>query len=109
MYKRQAVTLLKPELDVWSPAEHNATFRGNQLAIVAAKAGLEYMLNEQVEKQVREKAPLIASFLKEEIATLDERIAIRGIGFVSVSYTHLFISAPVMLRLMIPDPEQFCR
>ena len=35
-----AVTLLKPELDIWKPGEHNGTFRGYQLSLVAAKAGL---------------------------------------------------------------------
>lgn len=44
-----ALTLFKPELDIWAPGEHNGTFRGNQLAIVAAKAGLEYMLNKHIE------------------------------------------------------------
>jgi len=39
-----SVVLLKPELDIWAPGEHNGTFRGNQIAIVAAKAGLEFML-----------------------------------------------------------------
>lgn len=77
-----AVTLLKPEFDLWSPAEHNATFRGNQLAMVAAKAGLEYLLDEQVEAQVQKKAPLIESFLKEEIASLDQRLQVRGLGFI---------------------------
>ena len=35
-----ALTLFKPELDIWSPGEHNGTFRGFQLATVAGKAGL---------------------------------------------------------------------
>ena len=39
-----ALTLIKPELDIWEPGEHNGTFRGNQLAIVAAKAGIEFMI-----------------------------------------------------------------
>ena len=47
-----AVTLLKPELDAWKPGEHNGTFRGYQLSLIAAKAGLEYMLNEHVEAGV---------------------------------------------------------
>ena len=29
-----AITLFKPELDVWTPGEHNGTFRGNQLVTV---------------------------------------------------------------------------
>mgnify|MGYP002265331407 CR=1 FL=1 len=48
-----ALVLIKPELDIWSPGEHNGTFRGYQLSMVAAKAGLEVMLNERVEDKVR--------------------------------------------------------
>lgn len=29
-----ALTLIRPELDVWKPAEHNGTFRGFNLAFV---------------------------------------------------------------------------
>lgn len=36
-----SVVLMKPELDVWSPGEHNGTFRGNNLAFVTAKVALE--------------------------------------------------------------------
>lgn len=36
-----AMVLLKPEHDVWSPAEHNGTFRGNNHAFVTAKVALE--------------------------------------------------------------------
>ncbi|MEV0645201.1 diaminobutyrate--2-oxoglutarate transaminase [Phytomonospora sp. NPDC050363] len=36
-----AVTLLKPELDIWEPGEHNGTFRGFNPAFVTATAALE--------------------------------------------------------------------
>lgn len=36
-----AVVLMKPEHDQWQPAEHNGTFRGPNLAFVAATAALE--------------------------------------------------------------------
>ncbi len=32
-----ALVLMKPELDVWEPSEHNGTFRGNNLAFVTAR------------------------------------------------------------------------
>ena len=35
-----ALTLFKPELDVWAPGEHNGTFRGNNPAFVTATAAL---------------------------------------------------------------------
>lgn len=37
-----SLLLIKPELDVWNPAQHTGTFRGNQLAFVAANALLDY-------------------------------------------------------------------
>jgi len=36
-----AVLLIKPEHDKWAPGEHNGTFRGNNLAFVAATAALQ--------------------------------------------------------------------
>ena len=36
-----SVTLIRPDLDVWQPGEHNGTFRGNSLAFVTARAAIE--------------------------------------------------------------------
>ena len=77
-----ALTLLKPELDIWKPAEHNGTFRGNQLSMIAAKAGLEVMLNNNVEKQVKEKEEIIKNFLEENITNHYSNCDVRGIGLI---------------------------
>ncbi|WP_328811625.1 diaminobutyrate--2-oxoglutarate transaminase [Rhodococcus sp. NBC_00294] len=37
-----ALTLMRPELDVWGPGEHNGTFRGNSPAFVTSKAALDH-------------------------------------------------------------------
>lgn len=37
-----ALTLFRPHLDVWSPGEHNGTFRGNNHAFVTATASLRH-------------------------------------------------------------------
>ncbi len=37
-----ALVLIKPELDQWKPAEHNGTFRGHNLAFVAADKAIQY-------------------------------------------------------------------
>lgn len=63
-----ALTMFKPELDIWSPGEHNGTFRGNQLSMVAAKAGLEYMLDHKVEAEVKRKEGIIRKYMDENIA-----------------------------------------
>ncbi|MBE5816654.1 MAG: aminotransferase class III-fold pyridoxal phosphate-dependent enzyme, partial [Clostridiales bacterium] len=75
-----ALTLFKPELDIWAPGEHNGTFRGNQIAFVAARAALELMLKDNLEAEVRRKGEIVKTFLKDEIATLDSRIEVRGVG-----------------------------
>lgn len=36
-----ALLLIKEKYDIWAPGEHNGTFRGNQLAIIAATAAIE--------------------------------------------------------------------
>src|SRR5699024_8229259 len=41
-----AITLFKRELDIWGPAEHNGTFRGNNLAFVAATEALNFWEND---------------------------------------------------------------
>ncbi|MQS09940.1 diaminobutyrate--2-oxoglutarate transaminase [Streptomyces alkaliphilus] len=47
-----ALTLFRPELDVWEPGEHNGTFRGNNPAFVTAAASLDaYWRDDQTEKQ----------------------------------------------------------
>lgn len=75
-----AIVLFKPELDVWEPGQHTGTFRGNQLSLVAGKAGLEYMLENNLLDDVKRKGEIINAFLRDEIVALDSRIAYRGIG-----------------------------
>lgn len=75
-----SVVLFKPELDIWEPGQHTGTFRGNQLSLVAGKAGLEIFVEQQVDKEVQRKARLVENFLRDEIVTLDSRISYRGIG-----------------------------
>lgn len=77
-----SLLLIKPELDIWKPAEHNGTFRGNQLAFVAAQAALEYREKVDLDKRVKDNERFIEKFLKEEIASLNEFIEIRGCGMI---------------------------
>lgn len=59
-----AVVLFKPELDVWSPGEHNGTFRGNCHAFVTAKAALEHFWkDDSFAASVREKGDYISKRL----------------------------------------------
>lgn len=54
-----ALTLIKPELDIWSPGEHNGTFRGNNLGFVAATAALDYWVDGKFESEIERKAGIL--------------------------------------------------
>lgn len=75
-----ALTLFKPELDIWKPGEHNGTFRGFQLAAVAGKAGLEYMLDNDIESETLRKGSIIQKALEEKLNGVGEKLTFRGIG-----------------------------
>ena len=60
-----AVTLIKPELDIWEPGEHNGTFRGHNLAFVTAKHTLDlFWADDRLSRQVAAKAELMSKALK---------------------------------------------
>ncbi|MGB5809892.1 MAG: diaminobutyrate--2-oxoglutarate transaminase [Polyangiales bacterium] len=60
-----ALTLFRPELDVWQPGEHNGTFRGNNLAFVTARAALDrYWQDDRLERAVHEKATTVSCALE---------------------------------------------
>lgn len=75
-----AITLFKPELDKWSPGEHNGTFRGFQLATVAGKAGLEFMLENHIEEEVKRKGEIVENFLKVQLPMISDKLNYRGRG-----------------------------
>lgn len=58
-----AIITMRRELDVFNPGEHNATFRGHNLAFATAAAALERWENDELEKEVLRKAVLVAEFL----------------------------------------------
>lgn len=76
-----ALTLFKKELDFWTPGEHNGTFRGNQLSMVAAKAGIELTINENIEEKVKLKEKIIEEYLDKNIGSKYD-VQIRGIGLI---------------------------
>lgn len=59
-----SLVLLRPELDLWKPGEHNGTFRGNNLAFATATAALkEYWEGPAFERRVRAKSGLLREHL----------------------------------------------
>ncbi|MBE9637087.1 diaminobutyrate--2-oxoglutarate transaminase [Salipiger mangrovisoli] len=66
-----AALLLKPELDVWKPAEHNGTFRGNTHAFITARVALEkFWADGRFQKSLAEKAQLV----EDELNTIADMI-----------------------------------
>ena len=59
-----ALTLIDPKYDVFSPGEHNGTFRGNNLAFVTATEALNYWKDDTLSKNVQEKSKRIEEFLE---------------------------------------------
>lgn len=78
-----ALTLIKPEHDIWQPGEHNGTFRGNNLAFIAAAEALRYWEDGRLTEQIKRRADMIADFLSEMVARYSYEIAeVRGRGMI---------------------------
>lgn len=77
-----SLLLMKPALDVWEPGEHTGTFRGNQIAFVAAKAALEHARHVKLDDQVRAKERFIREFMKCQIECISPDIHVRGMGMI---------------------------
>ncbi|MEG1431797.1 diaminobutyrate--2-oxoglutarate transaminase [Eubacterium sp.] len=77
-----ALLLVKPELDIYHPGEHNGTYRGFQLSFVGAKAGIEYFCEQDIPAQVEKKHQMIADYVAKEILPLDPSFSARGRGLI---------------------------
>lgn len=77
-----SLLLMKPEMDIWEPGEHNGTFRGNQLGFVGATAAIKYRTKTKMDMVVEVKASFLNEFLNTKIISLVEGISIRGIGMI---------------------------
>ncbi len=77
-----SLLLIKPEIDLFQPAEHNGTFRGNQLAFVGSKTAIQLYQKLDMDSIVQKKEALIKDFLETNIKPLHKDIDIRGIGMI---------------------------
>lgn len=78
-----AILLMRPELDQWQPGEHTGTFRGNNLAFVAATQALTYWENDDFAESIKYKGKI----MEEELTKIAEKypqldIELRGRGMV---------------------------
>lgn len=77
-----ALTLIKPEYDQWGPGEHNGTFRGNNLAFVAATEALSFWKDDSFSISVREKGEKVRATLEvlvEKYPELQGEVRGRGL------------------------------
>jgi diaminobutyrate-2-oxoglutarate transaminase len=75
-----AIVLIRPEYDVWQPAEHNGTFRGNTHAFVTARIALEkFWLDQHFARDIVRKSALLTERLAE-IAAMTSNTRIKGRG-----------------------------
>lgn len=77
-----AILLLKPELDLWKPAEHNGTFRGCNLSFVGATAGINYNINHNINANVKEKGEIIQDYFNKNILPFYSELELRGMGLI---------------------------
>ena len=77
-----AMLLFKPDLDQWKPGEHTGTFRGNNLAFVAARVAIEqYWGNDDLTNAVFYKEKILRERLEAIAAKHPEQdIDVRGRG-----------------------------
>ena len=78
-----ALTLMRPELDVWAPGEHTGTFRGNNQAFIAGTVAIDkFWRDDALTRHVIEQGERIRRRLREIVDSHDGFEAeIRGRGF----------------------------
>ena len=83
-----SLTLIRPDLDIWSPGEHNGTFRGNNAAFVTATEALNWWTDDSLQNEVQRKAEIIRAEL-ESIAAEHETLSatVRGRGLLQGLHT----------------------
>jgi diaminobutyrate-2-oxoglutarate transaminase len=78
-----ALTLIRPDLDVWEPGEHNGTFRGHNLAFVTATAALDtFWADDVFAKELAGRIEQLREGL-QQIADAHEGAAVRGRGMLA--------------------------
>ncbi|WP_290648656.1 diaminobutyrate--2-oxoglutarate transaminase [Aquisalimonas sp.] len=86
-----AITLIKPEYDIWAPGEHNGTFRGQNPSFVTARRTLElFWSDDTFEQDIARKGKRMADFLGGLVSRYPEaRGCSRGRGMMqAIEFAH---------------------
>lgn len=78
-----SIVLIRPDLDVWKPGQHTGTFRGNNLAFVAARSLLEYWRDDSLSNHIAR----LTSIIEPALATIvqeypQQQFQRRGLGLI---------------------------
>lgn len=79
-----AILLMRPELDQWQPGEHTGTFRGNNLAFVAAAQAINnYWSTDEFAEEIARKGTIMEQELTRLAAAHPDVVSdVRGVGMV---------------------------
>lgn len=77
-----SLVLLRPEIDQWSPGEHNGTFRGNNLAFTTARAALQEWRQAEPQRTARDNCERLGRALARIGKSSSGRVAVRGRGLI---------------------------
>ncbi|MDZ4851347.1 MAG: diaminobutyrate--2-oxoglutarate transaminase [Pirellulaceae bacterium] len=78
-----SLLLMRRECDTWNPGEHTGTFRGNNLAFVAARVLLEYWRNNELSLQIQSSGKLIENALRQMLSQFRSTCSdVRGRGMI---------------------------
>ena len=78
-----SLLLIDPACDAWQPGEHTGTFRGNNLAFVAATALLQLWKDPEFESAIGVRADLAYTALQQIVdAHPNEALQVRGRGMI---------------------------
>jgi diaminobutyrate-2-oxoglutarate transaminase len=74
-----ALCLIRSGLDVWEPGEHSGTFRGHQLAFVAARSATQLWEGDDIQRSLRNGSAVLRDFAHHLARRIPEcRIRQRG-------------------------------
>ncbi|MDC8004731.1 diaminobutyrate--2-oxoglutarate transaminase [Aureisphaera galaxeae] len=77
-----SLVLMKPELDIWTPGEHNGTFRANNLALCGATTALDYWKDRNFQNEIEKKAQVVEEKLNQLRTDSEAVKAVRGMGLI---------------------------
>jgi len=103
-----ALLLVKPECDQWAPGEHNGTFRGNNLAFVAATAALQLWTEPEFTTAVERSVLTVRKWIDETAMELSPVVAkptgrglLSGIRFTDPAIARHVAEVAVTKRLLV--------